>query len=94
MTNDFSGWGLLLDRWHDEGRTGHLLKGDGSPACGVRYFASTGPYPIEVQNKCRRCLRIERSRAAKKDDLSERLREEMNEREWAWTAGARGRGTL
>ena len=33
-------------------------------------------------------------RRAKEDAHFERLRAEMNEREWAWTAGARERGTL
>lgn len=53
-------WGYLLNRWHDEQRRAHLLKDDASPACGSRYYTSTGPYPTEISrwNKCRRCLRI------------------------------------
>lgn len=54
-------WGKLLDRWHDEGCVFHALRGDGSPACGVPYFASTGGYPdgpTSAAACCGRCLRV------------------------------------
>jgi len=60
MSKETFGWGKLLNRWHDEGRIFHLLRADNSPACGVRYFASAGPYPAGMvgSNRCRRCQRI------------------------------------
>lgn len=61
-------WGRLLNKWHDEIGVFHLLKGDGSPACGVSYYTSTGPYPdqnIQVHNKCRRCMGIQKANKRK-----------------------------
>jgi len=57
-------WGRLLNRWHDETGAFHILKEDNSPACGARYFASTGTYPMLPQEsqKCRRCAAKEVSR--------------------------------
>jgi hypothetical protein len=60
-------WGKLLDTWHDEGRVFHLLKDDGSPACGVPYFTSSA-YPADFapfQPRCRRCDRKERAALSK-----------------------------
>lgn len=51
-------WGRMLNKWHDEVGSLHLLKPDGSPACGTRYFASGGAYPedeAKTAPKCRRC---------------------------------------
>lgn len=59
------GWGRAVDKWHDERDPFHLLKGDGAPACGVPYYATTGAQQgVQDCNKCRRCLRIE-ARAAR-----------------------------
>lgn len=53
-------WGRRLDRWHDEQGPFHLLRDDGSPACGASYHTTTGPYPRvpSEHEKCRRCKRI------------------------------------
>ena len=54
-------WGKLVNRWHDEGRVFHALRGGGSPACGVPYFTSTGRYPTGPTSEaacCRRCLKV------------------------------------
>ena len=53
------GWGRLLNRWHDEGRTAPLLQADGSPACGARYYTSAGvSRAAEEGPHCARCERI------------------------------------
>ena len=58
-------WGKLLDKWHDEGRLFHLLKHDGSPACGVSYYTSTGTYPFapDDSQKCKLCKGIEQKQS-------------------------------
>jgi hypothetical protein len=60
MEKETFGWGKLINRWHDEGNLFHLLRADNSPACGVSYFMSAGPYPADwaKYNRCRRCQRI------------------------------------
>lgn len=50
-------WGKCVNRWHDEVGPAHLLREDGSPACGVRYYVTSGGEPDPV-TKCRRCLRL------------------------------------
>lgn len=55
----YYGWGYMLTVKRDQGRTAHLLKGDGSPACGARYFASAGQSQhVSESSKCLRCKRI------------------------------------
>jgi hypothetical protein len=62
-------WGRCLDRWHDERPTLHILRGDGAPACGVKYYTTggqlaVGPTPGKVGPACRRCLRLKVAREA------------------------------
>lgn len=53
------GWGFMLMRFCDQGRTAHRLRGDGSPACGARYYASCGASTeVSEGQKCRRCRRL------------------------------------
>ena len=51
-------WGYLIDRWHDQSVITHVLKDNGSPACGCSYFASAGPCNTYSSPKCRRCQKI------------------------------------
>jgi hypothetical protein len=52
-------WGRMINRWHDKMKTVHLLKDDGSPACGASCFASAGEALDPPESaKCRRCVRI------------------------------------
>lgn len=51
------GWGVLLDRWHDEGHTAHLLQADNSPACGTRYYTATRR-DVQGMTRCKRCERL------------------------------------
>lgn len=64
-------WGRLLNRFRDEIGKAHLLKEDGSPACGASYYASTGPYPhaIDDNQKCLNCKGIDKVQANKRDEL-------------------------
>ena len=66
-------WGWLMDKWHDQLSLMHLLKGDGSPACGCAYYTSSGPAPDAVEHypKCGNCKRSEarQERVAKKAPL-------------------------
>ena len=81
-------WGKRLNRWHDEVGPFHLLREDGSPACGCSYFATTGPYPDQthVTATCGNCGKI----AAKADPRSWRaFRAAMAE-----SAKARARGLI
>lgn len=58
-------WGCMVTRWCDQGRTAHLLRRDGSPACGARYYASCGagmPRGGVSAPLCRRCEGIEKRR--------------------------------
>lgn len=59
------GWGVFVDRWHDEGRVAHLLRGDNSPVCGAIYYTATR-YTATRRDpgglyKCKRCERIEKN---------------------------------
>lgn len=54
-------WGKRMNNFHDEVGPFHLLKDDGSLACGASYFTTTGPYPNQDMTGracCRRCLKI------------------------------------
>lgn len=54
-------WGRLINNVRDEIGPFHLLREDGSPACGASYFTSTGPYPYEITGpKCRYCEKKEK----------------------------------
>lgn len=56
------GWGYMLNVNRDRGRLAHLLRADGSPACGARYFASAGQSEdVQTINKCLHCLKIEKA---------------------------------
>jgi hypothetical protein len=56
-------WGFMMLRFCEQGRTAHLLKPDGSPACGASFYASAGAAMDEpVTPKCGRCLRITNAR--------------------------------
>lgn len=57
MTADDLAPGRCLTRWHDETGHVHALRGDGSPACGVKHYTTTGPYPglTLADVTCRRC---------------------------------------
>lgn len=56
-------WTVTMNRWHDQGQLAHLRRDDGSPACGVKYHSTGGPFEgIEMYPKCRRCERIWRAR--------------------------------
>lgn len=56
------GWGFMMLPGCDQGRTAHLLRADGSPACGASYYASAGQsLDVSEHQKCRRCQRIERA---------------------------------
>lgn len=57
---DGYGWGVLLDKWHDQGRTAHLLRGDNSPACGASYYTATRT-DTRGMHRCKRCERIEKN---------------------------------
>lgn len=69
-------WGYMVKRFCDQGRLMHLLKDDGSPACGAYFYASAG-MSLEPNHgaHCRRCERIAakevhaRGRAAGKPNL-------------------------
>lgn len=60
MARKTYGWGFMMLRLCDQGRVAHLLLGDGSPACGARYYASCGAAETELleSQKCRRCQRL------------------------------------
>lgn len=49
-------WGVILDRWHDEQPTRHLLDERNAPVCGIKYFtaSSLSEEPHE-HSKCMRC---------------------------------------
>ena len=53
-------WGAMLNRWHDELPTLHVLRENWSPLCGVWYYASSGPCSEKAPTrpKCKRCLGI------------------------------------
>jgi hypothetical protein len=52
-------WGYMLDRFHNQGRTAHLLRGDNGPRCGTRYYASAGASTdVPEEKKCFNCKQI------------------------------------
>jgi hypothetical protein len=63
-------FGYTLDRFHDQGRLMHLFQPNNAPACGCKYYASSGTvvrvatseelkrHVVDVYSVCRRCLTI------------------------------------
>ncbi len=61
--DDAPRWGFMMNRWHDQQRTAHLLRPDNSPACGAAHYASAGmSQDVQDCNKCDKCKRIEKRR--------------------------------
>lgn len=58
-------WGYMMLPFCDQGRVAHILRDDGSPACGASFYASAGQSSdVPESHKCGRCKRLRIARAS------------------------------
>lgn len=66
------GWGRMLNKFHNEVPSVHLLRQNLSPACNTTYFSSAGALPDmllpPMEERCKSCqgLYAKRKKAAEK----------------------------